>query len=76
VDLNTTLDQIKALSVEDRVWLVGAIWDSIDEDAEQLPLTDAQRQEFERCLADDVANPDDVTSWDEVKAELLARARL
>lgn len=75
MNLKTTLDEIKELSVEDRIWLVGAIWDSIADDAEHLPLTDAQREELERRLADDLANPDDVISWDEVKAELLGRAR-
>jgi putative addiction module component (TIGR02574 family) len=75
MDVAAILAEAESLSVEDRLQLVEAIWDSIADDAEQIPVTDAQRQELERRLADDLANPDDVISWDEVEAQALARAR-
>ena len=40
-----------------------------------MPLTDPQRKELERRLADSIARPDAVTPWEEVKARALARAR-
>jgi putative addiction module component (TIGR02574 family) len=66
---------IDRLSVEDRLVLVQEIWDSVAADVERAPLTDAQRQELERRLADSLARPDAVTPWEEVKARALARAR-
>jgi len=66
---------IDRLSVEDRLVLVQEIWDSVVADVERAPLTDAQRQELERRLADSLARPDAVTPWEEVKARALARAR-
>jgi putative addiction module component (TIGR02574 family) len=75
VDIATTLAEIKSLSIEDRLALVEAIWDSIAAESENLPLTDVQRQELERRLADHEANPDDVIPWEEVRADALARAR-
>lgn len=66
---------IDRLSVEDRLALVQEIWDSIAADIERAPLTEAQRQELERRLADSVARPDAVTPWEEIKARALARAR-
>jgi putative addiction module component (TIGR02574 family) len=36
-------------------------------------LTEAQRQELKRRLADHLANPEDVVTWEQVKAEALAR---
>ena len=75
MDVATILAEAEALSVEERLQIAEALWDSVAADAEQLPLTDAQRQELERRLADDLANPDDVVSWDEVEAQALARAR-
>jgi len=75
VDIAATIAEIEALSVEDRLRIVEAIWDSIAAEPENLPLTEPQRQELERRLADDLANPDDVIPWEEVKAQLLARAR-
>ena len=66
---------IDRLSVEDRLALAREIWDSVTADIERSPLTDAQRQELERRLADSVARPDAVTPWEEVKARALGRAR-
>lgn len=65
---------IDRLSVEDRIALVQEIWDSIAADIERAPLTEAQRQELERRLADSLARPDAVTPWEEVKARALGRA--
>jgi putative addiction module component (TIGR02574 family) len=63
------------LSIEDRIALAQWLWDSAAREAEQAPLTQAQRQELERRLADSIARPDAVTPWEEVKARALARAR-
>lgn len=63
------------LSPEDRLALAEAIWESVIKDAESAPITDAQRDELERRLADSKARPDAVTSWDMVRARALARAR-
>jgi putative addiction module component (TIGR02574 family) len=66
------LDQ---LSIEDRLALTQALWDSIAPQVEQAPISPAQRQELERRLADSIARPDAVTPWEEIKARALARAR-
>ena len=66
---------IDRLSVEDRLALAQEIWDSVAQEVEREPLTVAQRQELERRLADSIARPDAVTSWEEVKERALARAR-
>ena len=63
------------LSVEDRIDLAHEIWDSVEREIEQSPLTDAQQAELERRLADSIARPDAVIPWEEVKARALARAR-
>ena len=75
MDLAKTLAEIQSLSIEERLALVEAIWDSIADDTENLPLTEAQRLELERRIADDEANPDDVVPWEEVRAQALARVR-
>jgi putative addiction module component (TIGR02574 family) len=50
------------------------IWDGLLEQWYEPPLTDAQTTEIEERLAEDDATPDDVVSWDLVKAEALNRA--
>lgn len=67
------LDQARKLSVEERIELVEAIWDSIAASNAAPPLTDAQKIELDRRLADHEANPDDVVPWEEVKAAALTR---
>jgi len=64
------LDQ---LSLDDRLAVAEAIWDSVAREAEASPLTPAQRAELERRLADSIARPEAVTPWEQIKA--LARAK-
>ena len=66
---------IDRLSVEERLALVEELWDSIAEDSAAVPLTDAQRAELDRRLADHEAHPDDVISWDAIKASIAARLK-
>jgi putative addiction module component (TIGR02574 family) len=66
---------IDRLSVDERITLVQEIWDSIAADVERAPLTEPQRLELERRLADSLARPDAVTPWEEIKARALARAK-
>ena len=61
---------IEGLSVAERLILVEELWDSI---AASTPITDAQRAELDRRLADHEANPDDVVSWEEVQSSITAR---
>lgn len=75
MDLTATLNQITALSIEDRIHLVQAIWDSINAESEQLELTETQRQELARRLEDHEANPSAVIPWEEVRTQALARIR-
>jgi putative addiction module component (TIGR02574 family) len=76
MDLSTTLLQIKALTIDDRIWLVQAIWDSISAEPRQFDLTEAQRQELLCRLAAHKVNPQAVVSWDSVKSQALSRAYL
>ena len=70
MDLSATLAQVKTLSVDDRIRLVQAIWDSISTEPEQLELTEAQQLELSRRLTDHEANPQAVVSWQDVKAQV------
>lgn len=66
---------IDRLSAEDRLALAEAIWESVAREAEQAPLSAAQRQELRRRLDDSIARPEAMLSWEEVKARLLAKVR-
>ena len=70
MDITATLNEIAALSIEDRIRLVQAIWDSIAAEQAYPDLTEAQQQELDRRIADREANPDNVLTWEEIKASL------
>ena len=64
---------IDRMDVDERLALVEEIWASICADAKAFPLSDAQRAELDRRVADDNDFPDDVVPWDEVKESVRAR---
>lgn len=66
---------IERLGIEERLTLVEEIWDSIAADSAAIPLTQTQRDELDRRIADHEANPDDVVSWEEVKTKLAERLK-
>ena len=66
---------IDQLSREQRIALVQEIWATIAAEPYQPLLTEAQRRELERRVAEDDASPDDVVPWEQVKAQALSRLR-
>ena len=62
--------EILALPVAERVRLVEAIWDSISAVPEALPLTEWQKQELDRRLAEFEANLDEGSTLEEVFARI------
>jgi putative addiction module component (TIGR02574 family) len=66
---------IDRLSVEERMALVEDIWDSIALEGSALPLTEPQRTELDRRIAEHEANPRDVIPWDDVKTSIGQRLK-
>jgi putative addiction module component (TIGR02574 family) len=74
MDLRAVLTQVESWSVEDRLRLMDRIWDGLLNQGYEPGLTEEQRAEIDRRLAEDDAAPGDVVSWEEVEAEALKRA--
>jgi len=66
---------IDRLSAGERLQLAEEIWDSLEAELPEFPLSDAQKQELDRRIAALEANPDAVVPWEEVEARALARFR-
>ena len=64
---------IERLGIEERLALVEELWDSIAADSSAVPLTDAQRTELDRRIAEHEAKPDDVVPWKEIKTSITER---
>lgn len=63
------------LSVSERIALVTAIWDSILEEVERTPLTEAQRLEIDRRLAAHKADPTLAIPWEQIRQDALNRLK-
>jgi putative addiction module component (TIGR02574 family) len=66
-----THDEITRLSPEERLALIGDLWDSLTDD--ELPLSSAQRAEIERRLLRFDEDRPQATTWEDLKAELARR---
>lgn len=72
--MNTQLlQQARVLDIDEQIELVEAIWDGIVSRGATPSLTEAQQTELDCRLADHLANPDDVISWNEVKTAALSK---
>jgi len=64
------IQEILKLSVAERIELVEAIWDSIADAPENLPVTAAQKRELDRRLAEYQKNPGAGRTWGEIRDSL------
>jgi putative addiction module component (TIGR02574 family) len=64
-------DEISRLSVDERLELIGQLWDSLEH--EPLPLSTALQQELDRRLATLDQERSGGQSWEQLRAELERR---
>ena len=69
------LDEARRLSVDERIELVAAIWDTVAEDAStaELPVSESHRLELNRRLEDRQKSPEAESPWSEVADRLSKR---
>jgi putative addiction module component (TIGR02574 family) len=60
------------LSVEDRLELAEALWESVETTIPQPSIPDWQRQILDERIAGDDAEPEAGSSWQEVKQRILS----
>jgi putative addiction module component (TIGR02574 family) len=73
VDVDRAIDDLRAMSFDDRLRVVAAVWDSLDETI-PVPLSPDQRAELNRRLDTYEAAPDDLLTWDQVLDRLRESA--
>ena len=69
---NVSISEVFQLPIEERIRLAQAIWESVASSPDQVPLTAAQVRELDRCYDEYLNDPDEGSSWNDVKARLLA----
>jgi len=66
----TVLEQAMHLSVQEKLDLISALWDSVAEHPENIPIPDWQLKELERRIEAQRKDPQPGQTWDEVKREI------
>ena len=64
---------IDRLSVDERIELVQAIWDSITPEPHPPFISEVQRRELDARMERHHADPTDVVPWEQIKSDALAR---
>jgi len=64
-------EQILPLTIPEKLQLIEDIWDSVVMDADQIPLTQSQKQELDRRLASDQNIKNEGESWEVVKRRII-----
>lgn len=62
-----------ALTLPEQIHYVQELWDRIAARAAESPLSDAWREELDRRLAEDDADPDGGTPWEVVRERIRQR---
>ncbi|MEJ2105017.1 MAG: addiction module protein [Ignavibacteriaceae bacterium] len=68
-----SLENIKKLSIAERILIVEDIWDSIISSEEDFPITDEQKRELDSRLEAYYKNPNEGKSWEEVKDNIKSQ---
>lgn len=69
--MNTTAKfDITTLTIPERLELMEALWDSLIESPDALPLSDAQRAVLDQRLAAYEKNPTEGSRWYDVRARI------
>jgi putative addiction module component (TIGR02574 family) len=66
----TVLEQAMHLSVNEKLDLISALWDSMAQHPESIPVPDWQLKELERRIEAQRKDPQPGQIWDEVKREI------
>ncbi len=67
--------EVAGLSLDQRLELIGEIWNTLAVAPESVPVPESHRVELARRVAVHRAAPDELISWDEVEAQVDERLR-
>ena len=67
----TVIEQAMGLSVEEKLHLISALWDSMTDNPEKVPVPAWQLEELERRIKSQRSDPQPGQSWEAVKRGIL-----
>ena len=73
MNITETLNKINTLNIEDRIFIVQAIWDSIAEEQVYPDLNEEQKKELDSRISDSESNPENILTWEEIKTSITRK---
>ena len=67
------LSALLELSPNEKFDIIEALWASLNQSPELIPLPEWQKQELDRSKAQYDAHPESFLTWEEVQANILAK---
>ena len=67
--------EVAVLSPDQRLELIGEIWNTLAAAPESVPVPESHRVELERRVAAHRTSPDELISWEAVEAQVDERLR-
>ena len=70
--MNAEFSQLLQLPAPQKLELVEALWDSLENTLDDLPVPDWQKQELDRRKAAHEKDPSSALTWPDAKARIIA----
>jgi putative addiction module component (TIGR02574 family) len=71
--MSTQISALLELSSDEKLDIIEALWESLSQTPELIPIHDWQKRELDRRQAEYEANPEPLLTWEEVQANILAK---
>jgi len=75
MDFQAVLDAVRSWPTEERLRLIGEVWDDLSDEDDPTELTEDLRALLDRRIEAIERNPDGVVPWEVVEARALERFR-
>ncbi len=71
--MSTQISALLELSPDEKLDIIDALWESLSQSPDLIPIHEWQKRELDRRQAAYDANPEPLLSWEEVQANILAK---
>jgi putative addiction module component (TIGR02574 family) len=71
--MSNQLSALLELSPDEKLDIIEALWESLNQSPELIPLPEWQKRELDRSKAQYDAHPESLLTWEEVQANILAK---
>lgn len=71
--MSTQISALLELSPDEKLDIIEALWESLNQSPELIPLPEWQKRELDRRQAAYELNPEPLLTWEEVQANILEK---